>query len=182
MRYAAAWTSLVILLALGFVGAADDDKKPGKDKPETKDKLVPAGEVTGKLVRVEGSQKLLEIQINLPYFTGRSVGYRGVNVELQTSDDLKVRLPQPPIEFDAKGNPKKYSVKELKELRGPGNLPGFPGDFDSLKPEQYVKVVLKKVKDPPKVYGKKEKDADKEFPIENKPVVTMVIVLLEPRK
>jgi hypothetical protein len=35
-----------------------------------------------------------------------------------------VRSLQPPVAFDDKGNVKKYTAQELKEMRGDGKLPG----------------------------------------------------------
>src|SRR5262249_22649717 len=40
------------------------------------------------------------------------------DVELTSDDNLKVRVQNPPAEFDSKGKPKKLSSKELKELKG----------------------------------------------------------------
>jgi hypothetical protein len=184
MRRIAGWAAVLSLLAgcaLSF--GADDTKKPApKDKTDAKDnkdKMIAAGEVTGKLIRIESAQKTLAIEISIPYLQGRSIAYRTLPLELHAADDVKVRLAQPPIEFDAKGNPKKYTAKELKELRGPGNLWGFPGDFDSLKADQIIRAVLMKPKAPPRPVGK---DKNMEDLSTDKPVVTLVYVLIEPRK
>jgi hypothetical protein len=188
MRWALVWAAMMVVLAGSSVraGAPDDDKKPAakdkdKDKAETKEKMIPAGEFTGKITRIESAQKTLAIQIDIPYLNGRSIAYRAVPVEVSAADNVKVRMAQPPIEFDAKGNPKKYSAKELKDLKGPGNLWGFPGDFDSLKAEQIVRVFLMRPKPPPRVLGK-DKNHEGDLLSDNKPVVTLVYVLVEPRK
>src|SRR5205807_7886954 len=41
-----------------------------------------------------------------------------------------------------KGNVKKYTAKELQELRGKEGLPGFTGDQDAIRSGQIVKVYL----------------------------------------
>jgi hypothetical protein len=182
IRWAGPLAALALALSPASAQQKDPAQKPaGKDRLEAKDRTVPAGEITGKLVRIESAQKTLAVQISIPYFIGRNLNYRHVDIELQTADDVKVRLANPPLEFDAKGNPKRYTAKELKALRGPGNLPGFPGDFDSLKNEQIVKCFLKRPKDPPRLTGKDPK-RDQELLNQSKPVVDMVFILVEPRR
>jgi hypothetical protein len=221
---------LVSALALVSLALAADDKKDAeqpspKEKLETKEKVMSAGEVTGKVIKVEGEQKrftlrveflelnqqaLAQHQLNLarrrqdilrnpnPVDRQRQLQQLAVDaqrppanlyqkghkdVELQAADEIKVRQSQPPVDFDEKGRPKKYTAQELKELKGPGNLPGFPAEFDSLKADQVVKVYLAKRKDAPRGQGKdKDKDrdlfGDNKFG-DNKPQVTMVVILGE---
>src|SRR5207244_3200625 len=67
------------------------------------------------------------------------------DIELRAADEMKVRVLNPPVDYDDKGRPKKYTAKELKELKGPDtSLPGYAGDLESLRPNQVVKVYLKK--------------------------------------
>jgi hypothetical protein len=99
-------------------------------------------------------------------------------IDIETGDDLKVRMKDPPIAFDEKGKPKKYTQAELKELKGDPKLPGYAGDFDSLRPGQIVTVKLMKMKDTPK--AKPTKDTDKDLSGDNKPMATMVIIIAEP--
>jgi hypothetical protein len=101
------------------------------------------------------------------------------NVDIDASDEVKVRLKDPPVTFDDKGNPKKYSQKELKELKGDPKLPGYAGDFDSLHQDQIVQVQLSKVKETPKKGGKDNKDADL-LNESSKPVATTIMILAEP--
>jgi hypothetical protein len=171
---------LTLVLASGALAQTKETDKPSPsgDKSEAKDKRVLAGEFTGKLVRVEPAQKSLAVQIDIPYLNGRNIAHYTKDIELQAADDVKVRLLNPPTAFDAKGNPRKYTAKELKELRGPGHLPGYPGDFDSLKVDQIVQVTLKKQKNQPRYWAKKDKEASSE----PKPVVTLIVILQEPRK
>jgi hypothetical protein len=85
------------------------------------------------------------------------------DVKAAPADDMKVRLLQPPEAFDDKGNPKKYTAKELKELKGPDNLPGYTGSLDDVKTNQLVLVTLarKPAKPAEKKDGDKPKDGDK---------------------
>jgi hypothetical protein len=62
--------------------------------------------------------------------------------DVALAEEVKVRLPQPPLEFDDKGNPKKHTADELKKMRGPGNFWGFPADTEALQPGQMVQVFM----------------------------------------
>lgn len=224
MRHLRVGGVLILLLALGWSGLAQEKKPDGKGKAETKDKVVSAGKVTGRLVSAEAMQRNLTVQVNYvevdpakvaanqaflvqrqleirrtqdPREQARQLAqlniemqrrqadiYRQVqkNIDLRGTDDMKVRVPNPPPGFDEKGNPKKYTAKELKELKGPNlSLPGYTGEFESLRPGQLVEVHLAKSKTPPKPVAKdKGKDPDKEVPApENRPHAFMVVVLQE---
>jgi hypothetical protein len=100
-------------------------------------------------------------------------------VELQTTEDLKVRLLHPPAQFDDKGRIKKYTPKELKELKGTDpKLPGYSGDFSDLQTEQIIQVTLvrKKGEPPVKPVGKKGKDADMELLKDELPPISLIVV------
>jgi hypothetical protein len=65
------------------------------------------------------------------------------DVEFHAQDSFKVRIPEPPQAFDDKGNIKKYTADELKDLKGKDKtLPGYEGTPDSLLIGQRVKVTL----------------------------------------
>jgi len=92
------------------------------------------------------------------------------DIEFQPGDEMIVRWRKPPIMLDDKGKARKLTDKELKELKGPDpKLPGYTAAQDDLKNDDIVTVYLAK--------KKKEKD-DK---TENKPVVTMIVIELEPK-
>jgi hypothetical protein len=100
------------------------------------------------------------------------------DVRAVPADDMKVRLLQPPPAYDDKGNLKKYTATELKELKGPDNLPGYTGTLDDVKANQLVLVTL--ARKPVKAGDKpKEKDADKEKEKDkdNALVIRMIVVL-----
>jgi hypothetical protein len=179
------WAVLSTILALVVPAWAADDKKEDKDKkpaatqkPDPKDKMISAGKITGKLVRIEAAQKTLAIQVRVPYLNGRNVAYQEKSLEFTAADDMQVLLKNPPVETDEKGRPKKPNPKDLKKrVKGPGGM-GYPGDFDSLRTEQMVELYLSKKKDANKTVGRK----DKELLEENKPVVTSIYILYEPMK
>src|SRR5262249_51831568 len=104
------------------------------------------------------------------------------NVELQSADDIKVRLKNPPPLFDDKGKPKRYTKKELDDLKGPDKkLPGYAADFENLRNDQIVEIQLVKKKDASKPSaGAKEKT--KEPKIEAKPVVAMITIIADTAK
>jgi hypothetical protein len=114
-----------------------------------------------------------------------SVERKTKDVEVTGTDDVKVRLAEPPPMFDDKGNIKKRTAKELKELKGDPKdpdfkLPGYPGAFSDLRMEQIVKVNLIKKKDAPKPVGPKPKDADVDLLGENLPQASQIEIVAEP--
>ncbi len=112
------------------------------------------------------------------------------NVEFQAGDEVKVRSANPPPTFDDKGQLKKYTRKELDELKGPDKkLPGYPAEFDVLRQDQIVTVLLVKKKDAgkPARPQPRSKDADVDTDLlgddkDNKPQVSMIVVELDPVK
>jgi hypothetical protein len=184
--------SCLLLVACGsFSRLAGDDKKEASDG---KEQLVPVGELVARLVRVEGAQRYLVVQIPQPMFVPSGWGrlqLRVINrdLELYAADNLKVRRLNPPLEFDEKGRVKRYTRKELQDLKGPDpKLLGYEADFDSLKPDQVVRVTLARKKQAgqrpePKPRGKgKEKGEPDDPPEPEKPQVTMVLILREPAR
>jgi hypothetical protein len=95
-------------------------------------------------------------------------GYR-VNVlkntiEFQAMETVKVRTTVLPEQFDDKGNVKKFTKKELDELKGKDkNLPGYESSLEKLEAGQIVKVSLAQAKKAPaKGPDKNDKDNDKD--------------------
>jgi len=193
---------------------ADPAKMPG-GKKEATEKLVTAGELTGKILNVEPSKKAFTVQVTVQYAVPNLGAMQQMmslqmqmsqpmapaqrmnlmmqmqqqqaslyqlkqeyqSFDIDAADDIKVRTPNPPADFDEKGKPKVYTAKELKELKGDPKLPGYKAEFDNLHPDQIVTVTLVKKKETPKP----KKDADKD-PLEgeNKPVASMIIIQMEP--
>jgi hypothetical protein len=183
------------LVALGIVVvpvlAADlDPQKP----PE---RVYWTGEIAGVLKKVDGTQLTLEVDVptiqkqqnknngnrNRRPGNNRKKGggnrrpnvpnYKIVldqkDITLPVSENLVLRVLQPPSGFDDKGNIKQYTAQELRELKGPGNLPGYRGDQVALRPGQVVKLYLA----PPKA-------AAGQNPANVKPVVVMALVVTDP--
>lgn len=83
----------------------------------------------------------------------------------------KVRMSEEPLQFDEKGNRKKYTAEELKEFKGDTpeeqKMVGFKADFADLRVGDNAKVTLSywrantKKKDTESPGEKEKKDADK---------------------
>lgn len=153
--------ALLLAVVLPVLGA--------DEKPEVKEKLIPTGKVTAKVARVPGTDKTLGLSIQ--------VGRRWEKQEIPVHDDLKVRVAQLPPAFDDKGKPRKYTSKELEELKGPDRrLPGYAGSLEDLKPGQIVEVHLVRKAGAPKLAK------GQELPPEYKPQVGMIVILASPPK
>lgn len=97
---------------------------------------------------------------------------RKQDVPVHVMDEAKVRTAVLPL-YDDKGNFRRYTAKELKELKGPDlKLPGYASEFDHLSRGQIVRVHLAK-----RVPLKKDPDAP---PADNKPEISMIVILAEP--
>ncbi len=70
--------------------------------------------------------------------------YTPKDFELRAAEKIKVRTATPPTEYDEKGNMKRWTLKELKTLKKGSKLPGYPAEFDALRPNQTVAVYLAK--------------------------------------
>jgi hypothetical protein len=116
----------VVLVVPGLL-AQDKDKK---ETPEQKEKLIKVGDILGKVTNIDANEKSFHLQV------GKQ------DVKVMTIDDVKVRTKNPPVAYDDKGNKKKYTAKELKELKGDSKLPGYSAEFNDLKQNQVVEVSL----------------------------------------
>ena len=94
------------------------------------------------------------------------------NIDFHTADAVKVRMLNPPVQFDDKGNPKTYTKDELAALKGKDkDLPGYESTLDSLKVGDTIKVTL--------AAPKPDKDGDpKTDPDAKKPNTVTVIVIV----
>jgi hypothetical protein len=100
------------------------------------------------------------------------------DVEFQTNENAKVRTMVLPEQFDDKGNPKKYTAKELAELKGKDKaLGGYESALEKLEAGQSVKVVLAEMPGKKKT-DDKEKDAAVKDP-EKKMQVKSIFILAE---
>ena len=97
----------------------------------------------------------------------------------------KVRTYDLPPNYDEKGNVKKYTAAELKDLKGKdSNLPGYESSFDQLQTGQVLKVTLARTKEPAKSDKDndkdedkdKDKDLDKDKSADKKSEVTLILI------
>lgn len=102
-------------------------------------------------------------------------------VEWTAAEDIKVRMANPPVQFDDRGQPKKYTQKELREMRGEDKL--FPAEFSDLKQDQIVQVTLVRKKGlPPRRPTRKGKDVDPDLLADYLPQMAKIVILAEPRR
>jgi hypothetical protein len=116
--------------------------------------------------------------------------YKDVNTDykLRAGDKIKVRSVQPPVDYDEKGNLKKYTAEELKALRGTSGLPGYTAEYDSLRAGQVVHVYLAKnahygkggEKKGAEKKAKKVDELDDETALQARPEVVMIMIIQEP--
>ena len=107
------------------------------------------------------------------------------NVEYTTVDDVKVRLEEPPTAFDDKGKVKKWTAKELRELKGNPKdpdykLPGYPGAFSDIHQGSMVTITPVKSRNAAHHTGPKPKDADPAADKENLPEAGIILILPDP--
>lgn len=130
MRSALRHFGLMLLGAVLLIPALLAQDKDKKDAPE-KEKLINVGNIAGKVTNIDPNEKSFHLQV------GRQ------DVKVMTTDDVKVRTKSPPVAYDDKGNKKKYTAKDLKELKGNDpKLPGYSAEFNDLKQNQVVEVSL----------------------------------------
>lgn len=101
-------------------------------------------------------------------------------VEWLAIDDVKVRMQNPPPQFDDKGRVKRPTAKELRELKGNDRLPGYPAEFSNIKTGQLVQVTLLQKKGGSRPI-KRGKDAEAEVLPEDLPKMTFIMIVAEPK-
>src|SRR5258708_6442750 len=161
--------------------AKKDDSKPDKKKKnEDGDGMVSAGDLVG-IVKNTGSSKK-GITIGVQTYELQIQGFRLTpakvmkDVDFQPTEDMKVRMMNPPAKFE-NGKVKRYTSKELKEMRGDGKLPGYSADLESLRSDQIVQLHLVRKKDAPKPKAT-GKSKDKKTS-EDLPQIKMILILSE---
>jgi hypothetical protein len=66
-----------------------------------------------------------------------------LNVDFQAREDVKVRTRTAPVGFDDKGNIRRYTPAEQREMKGKNpNMVGYEATIDALKAGQKVMVYL----------------------------------------
>ena len=146
-----------------------------RDEQQILNRIQSASQIRNPLQR---QQEFLNIVRDAQNLQGRqkdlfTVKEKQTNVEVLLTDDTKIRTPGPPVAFDDKGNPKKYTAAELKELKGDDNLPGYPADKDALRQGRTLLVAAAVSRDAAAAAAK-GKDAP-----DAKPVATVILVVAE---
>jgi hypothetical protein len=156
----------------GKVQSVDETKKTLKlqvDIPYTKPNVGAANAVAQARVDYQlalarrDANGMADAQRRIAYHSAQQVTVEVAHKDLEvtTTDDVKVRLNNPPSATDEKGKVRRHTEKELKELKGDPKLPGYQGEFSSLRQGQTVTVYLVKDKDAPKPKpGAKAKEAE----------------------
>jgi hypothetical protein len=152
----------VLTLGLLIPSRSAEPAKPDPKKPAEKPP-VPAGQITGKLVkRFPTRKEMEELKKDLDSAKGdleslpgaferfkegqaRAYGLvvpgRFWPVDLEFAPTLEVRLKDPPTQYDKKGNIVKPTPEILRKLRGTDpKKPGYLGDKSDLKEGQIVVV------------------------------------------
>ncbi|HEV3255371.1 MAG TPA: protein kinase [Gemmataceae bacterium] len=93
-------------------------------------------------------------------------------LDLLADDNTKIRVRTLPQAHDDKGKPRRYTKEELKELKGPGSLPGYRAEQSNLMPPiQAVEVYLPLLKAAQPVGKEKDQVGD------SRPRVDMIVIL-----
>ena len=128
----------------------------------------------------------LNAQVDMANHAARlsSIEKKTQQVEVASTDDVKVRQAEPPPAYDDKGNLKKRTEKELKELKGDpkdpdSKLVGYPAQFSDVRQGSYVKVTLVKKKET-HPSAPKPKDADPDPLGDNLPQASLILIVADP--
>ena len=104
-------------------------------------------------------------------------------IEVQASDEVVVRMARPKEDFDEKGKPKRYTKKELQEMRGTDKkLPGYNADFGDITTDQIIQVSLVRKKGAPvgRPKRKGKDDAEADLLGDYSPQASLIVILREP--
>src|SRR5262249_18387511 len=166
-----------LALAIPSLTAQDKPKEKDKDnKTERKDNASRLPTIRGTLENPGGEKGTLVLKVTetYPQRSGKQIRWKQQHktVELKAADDLIVRTAAPPPARDGQGKPRPHTAQELKELKGAGNLPGYPAEPGSLKKGQSVVCYYEP--------AKPAKKADSETPADTKPRVRMIVIVTAP--
>lgn len=174
------------------------------DKDSAERKLLRQPKVPAEVVAVVEDKKSLRLRLTIPYIKineGQLQNYYKAQnlqqmlqaqaqlyelatvqkeVEWTAADELKVRRRNPPPQFDDKGKLKRWTRKELQELKGNDKLPGFSAEFSDIKAGQIVEVTLLPKKKGPRPV-RRGKDAEAEISADDLPKMSMIVILAEPK-
>lgn len=186
----------IVFLLPGAESFAQNKKKGDPDKPKGKtvdSAKLPAREYAGKLGSVPGTDRVFLVEMESKSIVPTGVRNGGRNrpatvnykttttwteVEFQAAEKVKVRTMVLPEQFDEKGSVKKYTAKQLAELRGKVSqgLPGYESSLDKLEAGQKVSVQLVAA---PARAAAKTKDKDEAGQADKKMQVRLIVILAE---
>jgi hypothetical protein len=135
------------------------------------------------------AQRVAQLQVQIAQHQRNLYSVKHHDLDVNSSEEVKVRLKNPPVKFDDKGKIVRYTEKELKELKGDDpKLTGYNGEFADIRPNGYIEVHLMKKKGNPMIPkpqpGVKGKDVDapdiQAILAEYSPQATMIVVIAEP--
>ncbi len=164
----------------------DEPAKKNTDKKDNGKKTsVPkmqSGSLLATVVAIVENKKSLRLRVKVPYFKQNNgkvqLAEKDQEVEWTAADDVKVRMANPPPQFDDKGRIKRYTAKELRELRGKEKY--YPAEFSDLKTGQIVQVTVLQKKTASRA-PKRGKGAEGELSADNLPKISFILILVEPK-
>ena len=133
-------------------------------------------------------QQIAQLQAKPPKFVEQKM-----DKQFEAAEDVKVRVSELPVEFGDNGKPKKLSKTEIAEKKGPGNLWGFPAEFEQVTVGQHIRIMLgvkksvydaakKKKKPAPPKKGVKPMEEDLTADLDEQPMVRQIHILTDVSK
>lgn len=166
----------LVLMALVCLPVADALAQKGKKKENLSGKVdsskLAASKYSGVLKSGPDKDRVFDLEISV-------AGGKKVLVEFQLSEKAKVRTTILSDPFDDKGNPRKYTRKELDAMKGKDKtLPGYESSTGELRAGQTVQLTLASAPRP--AGGKKKDDPDILRAAEKSKQVRLVVILKSP--
>src|SRR5262249_15605993 len=109
-------------------------------------------------------QRMNQIQVQLAQNQAKLYDLKEAThkFEMEATDDMKVRFLQPPAVLDDKGNLRKHTAQDLKDLKGDNpKLPGYTAELADVAKDQIVTVNVARKKEAARPAAK-GKDLDAE--------------------
>ncbi|GIW80624.1 MAG: hypothetical protein KatS3mg105_2431 [Gemmatales bacterium] len=140
--------SLVAIMCFVIPFSSAQDKTKPAPKPE-KPKRIVVGQGQVKFVRLTGDE--IEVLVRVPVRKGRGIQYKEQKQSFPIAKDVQVRVKNPPLAFDSKGRPKKWTADELQKFKGPDPKAwGYTGSLNMLKQNQTIHAFLGKERGAPR--------------------------------
>jgi hypothetical protein len=134
-------------------------------------------------------QQIAQLQAKPPKFIEQKM-----DKQFEAAEDVKVRVSDLPVEFGDNGKAKKLTKAEIAEKKGPGNLWGFPAEFEQVTVGQHIRIMLavkksvydaakkKKKPAPAPKKGVKPMEEDMTGDFEDQPIVRQIHILADVSK